>query len=136
MNEMLDNCNNKKDLEENIDLIKTLKEQEPKIVAKIGTIEDEDITNLLLLVNEDLQKTFQRFKQIKNGQKPDEFVPVEYTNIETIQYLVPTHYYKQEQQPSSSTAPVNSASNAGEPNLIDFFDSGPAAAGGSQSAPQ
>ena len=67
MNEMLDNCNNKKDLEENIDLIKTLKEQEPKIVAKIGTIEDEDITNLLLLVNEDLQKTFQRFKQIKNG---------------------------------------------------------------------
>lgn len=54
MNEMLDNCKNKKDLEENIDLIKTLKEQEPKIVAKIGTIEDEDITNLLLLVNEDL----------------------------------------------------------------------------------
>lgn len=51
---------------------------EPKLHDKIGKIEDEDITNCLMLVNDDMQKTFQRFKQIKNGQPVDEFVPGEY----------------------------------------------------------
>lgn len=80
-NEMLDNCKTRQDLQENqivIDLLKALKEMEPKLHDKIGKIEDEDITNCLMLVNDDMQKTFQRFKQIKNGQPVDEFVPGEY----------------------------------------------------------
>ena len=52
---------------------------ESKLHEKIGTTEDEDITACLMLVNDDMQKTFQRFKQIKNGQKLDNFVPGEYT---------------------------------------------------------
>lgn len=81
-NEMLDNCKSRQDLQENqivIDLLKTLKQMESKLHEKIGTTEDEDITACLMLVNDDMQKTFQRFKQIKNGQKLDNFVPGEYT---------------------------------------------------------
>ena len=64
-NEMLDNCKSRQELKENtivIELMKTLKEMEPKLHEKIGSTEDEDVTACLLLVNEDLQKTFQRFK--------------------------------------------------------------------------
>ena len=60
-NELLDNCKNRQDLKENVvvvELLKTLKEMEPKLHEKIGTTEDEDVTACLLLVNEDLQKTF------------------------------------------------------------------------------
>ena len=80
-NEMLDNCKSRQELKENqivLDLLKALKEMEPKLHEKIGNTEDEDITACLLLVNEDMQKTFQRFKQVKNEQPMDQFVPGEY----------------------------------------------------------
>ena len=64
-NEMLDECKSRQDLKENtvvLELLKTFKDMEPKIHEKIGTVEDEDVVACLLLVNEDMQKTFQRFK--------------------------------------------------------------------------
>ena len=46
-----------------------------------------------LLVNEDMQKTFTRFKDIKNDKKPDGFMPGEYAQIDTIHYLKPDYQY-------------------------------------------
>lgn len=48
---------------------------------------------ICLLVNEDMQKTFQRFKKLKQDQKPEAFMPGEFVQINTIQYLEPTHIY-------------------------------------------
>ena len=41
--------------------------KEPKLFEMIETIENEDVLNVILLVNEDLQKTFDRFTAIKNS---------------------------------------------------------------------
>ena len=46
------------------------------------------------MVNEDMCATFARYKAIKNGQKPEPFVPGEYNN--EINYLEPTHIYGQD----------------------------------------
>ena len=76
-NEMLDNTNSRQELKENsvlLDLLKTMKEMEPKIFDLIQNNDgDEDIMSCCLLVNEDMQKTFQRFKAIKNNEKPEPF---------------------------------------------------------------
>ena len=69
-NELLDNSNSQEDLKGNdmlLDLMKALKEMEPKLFELIQSSSNEDIMAILLLVNEDLQKTFGRFKAIKNG---------------------------------------------------------------------
>ena len=47
---------------------------------------------ICLLVNEDLQKTFKRYKELRSDKVPAKFSPGEYDNL-TIQYLDPTHYY-------------------------------------------
>ena len=57
----------------------------------IETIENEDVLNVILLVNEDLQKTFDRFTAIKNSQKADPFIPGEKTR--EVHYLAPTSQY-------------------------------------------
>jgi hypothetical protein len=76
-NEMLDNTNSRQELKENsvlLDLLKTMKEMEPKIFDLIQNNDgDEDVMSCCLLVNEDMQKTFQRFKAIKNNEKPEPF---------------------------------------------------------------
>ena len=49
-----------------IDMLKTLKETQPKLQGMIeDNIDEEDITNCCLVVNEDLQKTMERFRAIK-----------------------------------------------------------------------
>jgi hypothetical protein len=74
---MLDNTNSRQELKENsvlLDLLKTMKEMEPKIFDLIQNNDgDEDVMSCCLLVNEDMQKTFQRFKAIKNNEKPEPF---------------------------------------------------------------
>jgi len=81
-NERLDTTKNRQELKENsvlIDLLKTLKEMEPKVFELIEKNDgDEDVMNCCLLVNEDMQKTFQRFKAIKNNEKPEPFQPGEF----------------------------------------------------------
>ena len=58
-NEMMDGCKSKKDLKENdliTDLLKALKEMEPKLQERIQNfdVDDEDVMAIYLLVNEDL----------------------------------------------------------------------------------
>lgn len=85
---MLDNTKSRKELKENsvlLDLLKTMKDTEPKIFELIQNNDgDEDVMNCCLLVNEDMQKSFQRFKAIKNDQKPELFQPGEFVQIDTI----------------------------------------------------
>ena len=67
-NEIMDTCTCKADVRENetlIDLLKALKEMESKLFELIQSVEEEDIMAICLLVNEDMQKTFQRLKALK-----------------------------------------------------------------------
>ena len=67
-NEIMDTCTCKADVRENetlIDPLKALKEMESKLFELIQSVEEEDIMAICLLVNEDMQKTFQRFKALK-----------------------------------------------------------------------
>ena len=60
-NELLDNCKGRAELKDNqvvLELLKAMKEMEPKLHEKIQNTEDEDVTAVCLLVNEDMQKTF------------------------------------------------------------------------------
>jgi len=41
-----------------IDLLKTLKDMEPKLMNLIATLEDEEMMKVCLIVNDDLHKTF------------------------------------------------------------------------------
>lgn len=67
-NEMIDNCKTREQLRDNdvlIDLMKSLKEMEPKLITLIESTENEDVLDVLLLTNEDMHFTFQRFLDIK-----------------------------------------------------------------------
>lgn len=101
VNEMLDNITTRDELKGNdivIEMMKSLKEGAPKLVQTIEeTVDEEDVMNCCMIVNDDIQKTFSRFRAIKENKKPDEFVPGEYTNFDTLQFLEPTHFYKQDQ---------------------------------------
>ena len=59
------------------DLIKTLKDMEPKLFELVATLEDEEMMKVCLLVNDDLHKTFARYDKLKKGKKPDGFIPGE-----------------------------------------------------------
>lgn len=59
-------------------MLKALKEMENKLFELIQSCENEDVMAVCLLVNEDMQKTFTRFKQIKNNERPESFMPGEY----------------------------------------------------------
>jgi hypothetical protein len=96
-NECLDEIKSIEALKNNdtvTDLVKALKDMEPKLFDLIQSCEDEDIMAICLLVNEDMQKTFARYKAIKKGQKPLSFTPGEYIEIGKIQYLEQTHIYE------------------------------------------
>lgn len=80
-NELLDETRTRQQLKENetvLDLLKALKEMENKLFELIQSCENEDVMAVCLLVNEDMQKTFTRFKQIKNNERPESFMPGEY----------------------------------------------------------
>lgn len=119
-NELLDETRTKQQLKENetvLDLLKALKEMENKLFELIQTCENEDVMAVCLLVNEDMQKTFQRFKQIKNNEKPEAFMPGEYLQIATIQYLEPSHVYGGDKASKSPEKPPA--------DLFDMMGGGP-----------
>lgn len=76
------------------DLFKTLTQMEPKLFGLIAQIENENVMTACLLVNDDLQKTFKRYHAIREGKKPEKFVPGESTQ-KTV--LEPTHIYVQQE---------------------------------------
>lgn len=59
------------------DLVKTLKDMEPKLFELVATLEDEEMMKVCLLVNDDLHKTFARYEKLKKGKKPEAFIPGE-----------------------------------------------------------
>jgi NifU-like protein involved in Fe-S cluster formation len=71
VNEMLDNTKTREELKDNdiiIEMMKALKEEAPKLVQTIEEVMDEeDITNCCMIVNDDIQKTFSRFRAIKEN---------------------------------------------------------------------
>jgi hypothetical protein len=50
---------------------------EPKLFELVATLEDEEMMKVCLLVNDDLHKTFARYTKLKNGKKPEAFIPGE-----------------------------------------------------------
>ena len=56
------------------DLIRTLKEMEPKLFELVATLDDEEMMKVCLLVNDDLHKTFARYDKLKKGKKPEAFI--------------------------------------------------------------
>lgn len=59
------------------DLIRALKEMEPKLFELLATLSDEEMMKVCLLVNDDLHKSFQRYEKLKKGKKPETFIPGE-----------------------------------------------------------
>lgn len=57
----------------------------------------------------------ERFKAIKEDRKAPDFIPGEYAQIETLQYLEPTHMYKDN---SGNQATQSSSSG---PDLFDIM---------------
>jgi hypothetical protein len=59
------------------DLVRALKDMEPKLFELVATLEDEEMMKVCLLVNDDLHKTFARYEKLKKGKKPEAFLPGE-----------------------------------------------------------
>lgn len=74
------------------DLFRTLTQLEPKLINMIAAIDDEAVMSMCLIVNDDLHKTFERYRALKKGRKPEKFVPGESTQ-DTM--LTPSHIYTQ-----------------------------------------
>ena len=58
----------------------------------IAQIDDEGVMSMCLIVNDDLHKTFERYRAIKKGRKPEKFVPGE--DLQQTM-LTPSHIYTQ-----------------------------------------
>lgn len=65
----------------------------------ISQIDDENVMSMCLIVNDDLHKTFERYRAIKKGRVPEKFVPGEAIQNTA---LVPSHIYT-----SQSSSNVN-----------------------------
>ena len=72
------------------DLMKTLREMEPKLIQLVSNMDDDVMLNVCLLVNDDLHKTFARYDKLKKGKQPEKFVPGE---SKTLTPLNPAHIY-------------------------------------------
>ena len=93
------------------DLFRTLTQLEPKLINMITQIDDESVMSMCLIVNDDLHKTFERYRAIKKGRKPEKFVPGE-AKQETM--LTPSHIYTQQAATSEEAKDKNgSQRNAG-----------------------
>ena len=73
------------------DLVKALKDMEPKLFELVATLDNEEMLKVCLLVNDDLHKTFQRYDKLKKGKKPESFIPGESSEKTS---LVPTTLYE------------------------------------------
>ena len=66
----------------------------------IAQIDDEDVMSMCLIVNDDLHKTFERYRAIKKGRIAERFVPGE--DLQNTS-LAPSHIYT-----SQTSSNVNS----------------------------
>ena len=78
MNEIIDQSNRDEALSETLeDMFRAMTQLEPKLINMIGRLDDEQAMNMVLLVNDDLHKTFDRYHALKAGRTPAKFVPGE-----------------------------------------------------------
>jgi len=67
-NEIIDQLKPGDDSEPLEDLYRTLTQLEPKLINMIGQIDDDNVMGMCLIVNDDLHKTFERYRAIKEGR--------------------------------------------------------------------
>jgi hypothetical protein len=96
-NEIIDNMKNTDDLRSEegqtlFDILKALKEMQGKLEELITSTENEDVLNICLAVNDDMLKTFDRFRALRNGGRPEPFIPIESTNHSLVM-LEPSYIY-------------------------------------------
>ena len=89
-NEIIDQTQPGENSETLEDLFRTLTQLEPKLINMISQIDDDGVMAMCLIVNDDLHKTFERFRAIKKGKKPQKFIPGESTQQT---FLNPSHIY-------------------------------------------
>jgi hypothetical protein len=63
-----------------------------KLEGLIQSTENEQILSICLAVNDDMHKTFERFKSLRSGERAQKFVPAESQN-KSLLYLQPTYVY-------------------------------------------
>jgi hypothetical protein len=71
-----------------------------KLENLIQTTENEQVLGILLAVNDDMLKTFDRFRAVREGRQPNKFLPAENTNTNLL-YLQPSYIYGQDKAESS-----------------------------------
>ena len=89
-NELIDNTPPGEKSETLSDMHRTLTQLEPKLIGMIGQIDDESVMSMCLIVNDDLHKTFERYRSLRKGKTPAKFIPGESTQ-NTL--LTPSHIY-------------------------------------------
>lgn len=98
------------------DLISTLNDMQPKMHGMISSIDDDQVLSICLLINDDLQKTFERYHDVTKKRKPKPFVPGE--SLKNT-FLSPTHIYNAQ----STTEAAPQKSSAPTEDLFDFSSS-------------
>ena len=110
-----------------IDLMKNFKKVKPNLVKMIGgeiQINNEAILSICLTVNDDLDKTIERFKALKEGRKPQKFVPGESSlQGDSALFLNPTHIYTytEKQKPVANQQPNSEDGNAVKDDLFELM---------------
>jgi len=76
MNDMIDNVDPNEDVRKNdtlTELIKTLKGMEDKLRNLIAQLNDENMLSFTLALNDDLNRTLERYEDLKHHRKPAPF---------------------------------------------------------------
>jgi len=78
-NSMIDNAD-PECLDLVVELVNTIKQSEEKLVETISSVDQADLVDYAIKVNDDCQTTINRYKQLKRGNKPSDFVPAHKNN--------------------------------------------------------
>jgi len=137
-NEMIDAHDIREDVRKNdvlTDLMQTLKAMEHKLRDFIEKQTEEETLNFLLQLNDDINLTFERYKDIRKGQKPRPYIPagIDYSKTASMD---PSSYKPRKMGPSqhddlldllgpSENKGQSNQSNPAmkKPTIIDLFDS-------------
>jgi len=76
-NEIIDSTKPGENSETLEDMYRAMTQLEPKLISMISQIDDETVMGMCLIVNDDLHKTFDRYRAIKEGRVPEKYVPGE-----------------------------------------------------------
>lgn len=100
----------KDDLQLLTDLYQTCNQMQKRIVELVEKIANEEVTNELLRINDELNNLFMRYQRYDKKRNP---------NIAAVSDLIPSD---SRNLPSTSSSNVTTTSNTGVPSLIDFSE--------------